>query len=317
MLAAIAATVAVVVMITTAAARHAGAVGVVRLGGAVVDTAALPETIPMRRLDGRYVVDVVVGDVPSAVALLVDTGSPTMLLRTLANQAGAVHVSAVETRSPDGRRASHPVVSLPSLRLGSVRFTSVKAIAAPSRSIPMWIDSGILGANVMSAAAWQFDFRSRRLGIAPTTESLDHIDGAVRLPFRPHSSSSPSPVVELGVGGRRVSFLVDTGFDGGLALHPADLAGADQITLRAGRTQTTDPARLAGAMDHPVDSVIAAVTVRDLPPRPYVIEASERLTAGLGLMGVGFFSDKVLTIDWASNALYLDPQPRQPARPGH
>jgi hypothetical protein len=169
----------------------------------------------------------------------------------------------------------------------------------------------------MRAAVWQIDFRASLLTIAPTVAGLGHVHNAVRLPFRPYSSPSPSPIVELGIEGRQVAFLVDTGFAGGLAIHPRDVAGAQSVRLPAPHPEETEPARLAAIEGPSVVPVLAAVTVRDLPPRLHLIETSVRLTEGLGLMGVGFLSDGVLTIDWASETLYLDPQPNQRAKPSH
>jgi hypothetical protein len=176
-----------------------------------------------------------------------------------------------------------------------VRFSSVGAIAAPAGSVLQWIGAGLLGANAMRAAVWQLDFPARTVTIARSIEGLGHVRGGLRLRFRPHSSSSPSPIVDIGIGKVQVPFLVDTGFDGGLAVHPSD---------------------------HPGGPAVVELSLGDQPSRPQVLKMSDRLTAGLGLIGVGFLADQVLTIDWVSETLYLDPgwRPRtgqdQPAAVG-
>jgi hypothetical protein len=264
-----------------------------------VDSASLPVTVPLRQAGGSHFVDVALGDGPP-VSLLVDTGSPTMVSSALAQHAGAVAVGTIETRSPDGRRATHPVVSIPNLRLGPARFSSVEAIVPPPQSLPRWIGAGVLGVNVMAAAFWQFDFPAGTLTIGSSVEGLSHVRGSLRLPFRPHAPGSPSPVVDLGIGDVHVPFLVDTGFAGGLAVHPADVPGAD-LTPPPGR-QT----------DRPVVPVVVELALDDERPRPHTLETSDRLTSGLGLMGMDFLSDRVLTIDWASRTLYLAPGQRAP-----
>ena len=265
------------------ASRQFAGRGATMLAAATVDVGSLPVTVPLSRSAGQLLIDVSFGDDGPAVPMLLDTGAPTMISEEVAGRLGVSASGSVDEITPDGAQISGHTVALPPVRIGGLKFDHVGAVVVPPyRALALLGTAhGVIGANLMRTAVWQLDFRASLLTIATTVAELDHIDGALRLPFRPYSTSSPSPIVELGVGGRRVAFLVDTGFDGGLAVHPADLTGGGQ------------------------------------PPRRSVILTSERLTEGLGLMGLSHLSGHVLTIDWASETLYLDPQPHQRDEPGH
>jgi hypothetical protein len=175
-----------------------------------------------------------------------------------------------------------------------------------SRSAFLGMARGVIGANLMQTDVWQLDLPARTLTIAEGISDLVHIDGAIGLDFRAFSSSSPSPVVDIGVGAGRLPFLVDTGSDGTLAANPIDLAGAGMTLDLAGSTDSLSVASWSGRNEAMVTPVAGQLTLGDGPPHRRVILATDAL-GRMGIMGTGFLGDYVLTIDWPSRRLYLDP----------
>ena len=70
---------------------------------------------------------------------------------------------------------------------------------------------GLLGAGGMMNGVWQVDYGAGEITVASSVDQLEHIDGAITVPFTPQPGLSPTPLVELPVGNGKLLFIVDTG----------------------------------------------------------------------------------------------------------
>ena len=275
---------------------------------ATLQQGSLPQTVPLRRVAGHLMVDVTLDDAPP-VPMLLDTGAPTSIPSSLAARVGAVPSTSVVVISPDGRLARKETVSVGALRLGPVIYRDVAAVldaVASDSEIGSVAGHGIIGASLMAGAVWQIDAAAGRLTIARNVAELAHVDDAISLPFEHASASSPSPVVHIRIGSGRLAFLVDTGSDGGLAVHPADLVGLG-LDVPASRLERRLLASVSGSQEADVMTVAASLHLGDHDLKPVTLYASEMLTPGMGLAGNAFLDDYILTIDWPAQMLYLDP----------
>ena len=304
---------AIVVFIAVATAvvtwRQSAGQDAIGLMGATLDASSLPVTVPLRRSGGQLLIDVAFGDGGRDEPMLVDTGAATMISAEVAARMGVVASGSVETIGPDGTVVLGRTVRLERLRIGGVTFSEVGAIVVSpgSASVLLGSAAGVIGANVMQRAVWQLDVPAGRLTIADSIAGLGHIDGAISLPFRAASPSSPSPLVDIGVGAGRLPFLVDTGSDGGLAAGASDLAGLGIALDRARPPERMPITSWSGRREALVAPVATRLTLGDGPPRWRVVLATDALARGMGIMGTDFLADFVLTIDWPSRRLYLDP----------
>jgi hypothetical protein len=104
-----------------------------------------------------------------------------------------------------------------------------------------------------------------------------------------------------------LTFLVDTGSDGWLAVHPDDLAAvgikvptdAPAISRLATGARGPFPARLAYVA---ADLELGGLAIPAVP-----VAATDALPRGQGDLGNELLSRFVLTIDWSEGDLYLDP----------
>jgi hypothetical protein len=159
----------------------------------------------------------------------------------------------------------------------------------------------------MSDAVWQLDPARDRLTIASSTAGLDHVDGALRLPFTPSTDASPSPVIELPTATGRLRVVVDTGSDGWLAVHPETLEAAGgtvapDAPTRLASLWTTGPGPFTRIRYGTADVTLGDERVAGMP-----IATIEALESRLGVMGTEFLRHFVVTIDWPGRALFLDP----------
>lgn len=284
------------------------------LAGGIVDRQVLPVVVPYREIAGAIVIDVRLGDETEAVPMVLDTGAPTAITPAVAAALGADRAGSIDLTSADGRIVPADVVTLPRLAIGPLRFVDVGAVITSldeGDPFACLTQAGFIGASLMRDAVWQFDPRSHTVTIVESVEGLDHIEGADRLRLTPASAVSPSPLVELPVGEGSLSFLLDTGFAGWLAVHPDDAAGVGLDLPTDALTVAIRGSSIAGPFITKVQWLTAVggsgartlTTTRSLPP-------------GRGLAGTDYLSRFVVTIDWANETVYLapiaDPAPSAP-----
>ena len=274
-----------------------------------VDAETLPATLPFRTVAGHVVVDALLEDAAEPLGFMFDSGAPVLLAADVADQFAGDPVGGISTRAVDGTIEQSDVVVVDRLTLGDAAFLDV---AGPVG----WVDegnplacvttSGLLGANLMKDAVWQIDYQAERIGIHPSTAGLDHIDEAIALEFRADTETSPSPVVELPVGEETLTFLLDTGSDGALTMHPADLESIGLSLPEDAPTLTILGAGAAGTFTTDLSYLDVGLSLGD-SITTYPVAVSETMQTGVGNIGNTFLREFVVTIDWPGRTVYLDP----------
>ena len=299
-----------VIAVLLFSARGEQDAGLAALRAGTVQQDSLPVTLPIRYVAGQVVVDVRLGDDETALPMLLDTGAPTAISDSLAAIHGGDAAGTVSTLTIDGQVTSSPVVPLRRLRFGPAEFRDVGAVeTAIDRADPLWClaDAGLIGASLMRDAVWQLDYGAQRLTIAPSVEGLDHVEEAIQLDFEPASDVSPSPLVSLPAGEGRLTFLVDTGSDGWLTAHPADLAGVGSELAPDAPAMATLASTAGGRIATRLAWATADVSLGDRQLRDLPVATTTVLPEGQGIMGNAFLDDFIVTIDWPAGVLYLDP----------
>ncbi len=167
---------------------------------------------------------------------------------------------------------------------------------------------GLIGAPLMRNAVWQVDYGAQEITVAANVDQLDHIEGAVALPFTIKDKTlSPSPHVELGVGNGTLEFVVDTGGGIPLTINTADLASVG-VALPDGAPTS---AALAGGAGGSFEMQLGISTI---PIRFGDRELLVPVTVGDGMapgvngnVGHTFLKNFVVTFDWSTQTIHLDP----------
>ncbi|TXS90776.1 PDZ domain-containing protein [Parahaliea maris] len=275
-----------------------------------VDVSSLPITMSYRDVLDHVVVDVAVGD-GEALPFMFDTGAPTYITKEISEaNPGEVVIETV------GAAGGGKLIWSPLERLSSMAVEGKLSIEDPTVQIGWEPDSGLycitphglLGAPAMRNAVWQVNYGTGEITVAASADQLDHIDGAIELPFSVKPKTlSPSPQVELGVGNGTLTFLVDTGGGIPLTINTKDLASvgvevpanAPVSVNLAGGAGGTFEIKLAG-LQLPVN-----VGGRQINTTVFVGDGMAPTTAGN--MGHMFLKNFVVTFDWSQNKMFLDP----------
>lgn len=192
--------------------------------------------------------------------------------------------------------------------LGRANFYDIGAFAtefsAPGQPLHCLSEGGALGSGLMRHATWQTDYQRRRLTIADSIEDLEHVAGAIALPF---TLVNASPAIALRVGSQSVKVLIDTGWNGSIYLADQDVAQLDTKSFRPLSTAEGLIETLQG-MQHIRQTVqqVPVLSVGELTMAQFPVTVSKGNPAQpASLMGNGFLEHFIVTLDWQHQRLYL------------
>ena len=288
-------------------ARQQQEAGADALAGATVE-GPLPVTVPYREVGGAIVIDVTFGEGSRSVPMVLDSGAPTIVSEDLATTFAGEARGTIAGASADGQVVTSDVVRLPQVAIGEAVFRDVGAVVGaiePGNPFRCLSQSGFVGASLMQAAAWRIDPATRSITIAASTDELD-TEGHIRLDVTRSSDVSPSPLFQLGAGQESLAFLADTGSDGWLAVHPADLDG---VGLELPATAPSISVLGHGAAGTFTTRVrwFAPDLVFGGRTQATPLALTEALPRGQGIAGTDFLRHFVVTLAWDEDAIYLEP----------
>ncbi|MFV2064439.1 MAG: aspartyl protease family protein [Chloroflexota bacterium] len=295
--------------------------GLAALEGTSLDESTLPVTVPFSFVAGHIVVEATFEDGEEPVALILDTGAPTILSDELADRVGGDVAGHMITAAIDGTTVTEEIVPVAELRLGDATFTdvgSIKGFLEPDNPLSCISSNGLIGASLMKEAVWQIDYGAKQLTIAPSVDGLDNIDGAIALGFDVADPASPSPRISLLAGDASLTFLVDTGSDGSLTINPDDLAGIGMEVDPSGPALGLVASGAAGSYDARLLFANVDLQLGDLQLDGFPVATIDSLQAGQGNIGNAFLSNYIVTIDWPQGDIYFEPvsdDARPPAPP--
>ena len=284
--------------------------GLDALTATFVPEATLPQAVPFRFVAGHIIVDAIPDGSSEPTSFILDSGAPTTYSHVAADLIAGDTVGTIPVRTIDGSALEVDVVSVSSLRIGGALFGDVAGttgFVAPDNPLSCLSEYGLIGANLLKTAVWQIDYDAQEIIIASSVDGLDHIDGAITFGFGVRSRASPSPVLRFPTGHGDLTFILDTGSDGGLTSNPADLEaigvtvdpyGPRIDLIGAGGAGTSDVSVTYAGVDLELDGIYQA---------NYPVATTDTLRQGEGIIGNGFLDGFIVTIDWPEGTVYLDP----------
>lgn len=275
-----------------------------------IDPTALPVTIPYREIQSHVVIEVAFGD-GDPVPLMFDTGAPTILTPEITNTHGGEVLAEMGGAAGGGRLQWNPLVMIPSMTVGDrlkIENASAETGWSSAGAFYCITQHGLFGAPAMRNAVWQVDYGTKEINVAASVDDLDHIEGAIALPFTWNENTiSPSPIVELGLGDGKLTFIVDTGGGIPLTVNSADFASVGLKVPEGAPTSDTIAGGAAGEFRSTVSGVTLPIRFGETELATTVIVGDGMAPTTQGNMGHGFLKNFVVTFDWSTKMLYLDP----------
>ncbi len=282
-----------------------------------MDEDRLPVTFPYRLVQGHIVVDVAFGD-DDPVPFMLDTGAPTTVAAPIAEKHAGGTIVEMGGRAAGNVLMWSPLKSCPRARIGdSIDVADLAAsIGWDAEGFLCISQNGLLGASTMRNAIWQIDYGDGTVSIARSVDQLEHVKGAIVVPFTHNAKSlSPSPIVELEIGNGELTFIVDSGGGIPLTINSASLAKVGLELPDNAPTSRNLAAGAGGAFEAEYSGMTIPVGIGGRELDTTVLVGDGMAPSTDGNMGHEFLKDYVVTFDWSTKTMYLDPLPEDQVEP--
>ncbi|WP_087016926.1 retropepsin-like aspartic protease [Thaumasiovibrio subtropicus] len=276
------------------------------LPSATIVHQSTPTTVPLTLRYQKLYVDVIINHQP--VTMVLDTGSPTIIDKQLADQLGLQTLS-LQT-GLDGNRLpiSMEKAMLHEMTLGNIEITDFPVLIHDFQRAPVAkciIENGVIGADLLPYFNWQFDVQQHALTIAPRSVPFS-TDGALWHGELVDAGYPHYPIVKYGVGEYFVdNALLDTGFGGLLHINQlaAEAIGPHSM-IAQGFGQLMQS---AGGATKNNDYQQIALENMTIAGKPFAnLESWIRPTPPT-LVGIQLFVSHRLTLDYQNNRISLSP----------
>jgi predicted aspartyl protease len=245
---------------------------------------------------------------------LVDTGAPTVISPQVAQLVKSKIGRNQMVGSGGSQKDSLQLGLLDTVRIGNLTFTQITCIIAPFNQGEIMkcleID-GIIGANLMSTAIWQFDRQAKKITVTDQRKKFRNTKNTEVLPIRLFGWQR-SPLLTVKVN-RQITetILIDTGFGGFFTWSRTTF-------LRAKSRNMLDTTRICVGYGASVESIfgkdIDSATYRmNLHEIAYGKQIITNPVAEIDLddgskFGVDWFDLYLITIDFKNGKIALTPR---------
>jgi len=241
---------------------------------------------------------------------LLDTGAPNVLDQGTLEALGIPAYTYGMVSDAYGKRDRLSFAITNRFTIGPLQHKKVGALIADFRSVPIFdcmeID-GLIGANMMRKSVWQFDFRQKMIHVAPSVDYFE-LDQAEQLPIR--SKNTGTPVTNIRLGSTLLkNQTVDFGSGNGITILKDKITEPmvqDTVAISYGNAGT-------GLYGSRQDTVYYLRTDSLQIGLDFLSSAVLRVRKNTnGLLGLRFWRNYRVTIDWSAGILYLEPNGDKP-----
>ena len=242
-------------------------------------------------------------------SFILDTGAPTVISNELAQELGIKPAGKGKARDSQGASSSLGFAAIDSIGIGDLQFLNTGAAIADlhqSSEIACFHVDGLIGANLMRKAVWQFDYERHIITITSSRDSLTIPSNAQIIKFRQARTGTPLMDVQLN-GQTDHNVTIDLGSTGDFVSSVATL----ELLKKDGLSTNTYSygAGTSGLYGHGKDdttwyAVIHSIGIDSLKLTNQVVSFT---TKAVKTIGTNFFKNYRLIFDWSANELTMIP----------
>ena len=278
----------------------------------VIDPAQLPASFPFQEIQSHVVVPVAFGDEEPQLFMF-DTGAGTFILPEAETAHGGTVIGRTQAEAGGGAMVTNDLLTLKSPMTvgGAVRIDNA-LVNAPwdASGGALWCvaPAGLFGAPAMNHAVWQVDYGTHQINVAATVDQLEHITDAIAVPFTVQQPAlSPTPHVTLPIGTGTLEFLVDTGGGIPIIIDPEALKSVGVEVPADAPAVVSSVTGAGGTFESELPFVEVPITFGDSTLDVPIGVGAGFAPGVAGNIGHEFLKNFVVTFDWSTNTMYLDP----------
>ncbi len=241
-----------------------------------------------------------------------DTGSPTILDQTVAEELDLKIIGENTGRDANGNEVSMKIAVADSITFGGTVFYDVPVMVHDSASVPLskcYISNGVLGSELLPGSAWRLDLSQASLKIASHINELPALEGTKSTPLNLFGYPF-APIVDYSIGRYSDKALFDTGNASEVALF-ADIERdkwvrkeIDPKTIEEGRGRLGTSAGGIGDVVPLKNFQIKALSVGN-----YAIGRTQVQSRPIPptLIGAGILKSHTVTLDYPNAQFLISP----------
>jgi len=242
-------------------------------------------------------------------SFILDTGAPNVISKELALQLGIEVAGSGKARDSQGNTASLGFAAIDSIGIGDLQFLNTGAMIADLRQsaeVACFHVDGLIGANLMRKALWQFDYERHVITITNDRDSLAIPSNAKTLKF--HPSRIGIPLIDVMLNGQSDhNVTVDLGSNGDFCSSVATLKMLKKSGLHTNTYSYgfgTSGLYGRGQEDTTWYAVVPSLCLDSMTLPNQIVSFSEK---GAKTIGTNFLKNFRLIFDWSSNELTMIP----------
>ena len=175
-------------------------------------------TFPFEMKNGFVIVPVEINN--RDYNFLLDTGTPTLVSKELAEHLNLKVIDAVNAADVYDNKQQNTYARLESVKIGGVDFTGTTALINDFKAVSIWSSLGIdgfIGSNLMQHAVWDIDFDKKQITITDNESKLDLPKTIIENKL--FIGVAGAPAIACKINGKKIwNFAVDLGYNGGIVV---------------------------------------------------------------------------------------------------
>jgi len=151
---------------------------------------------------------------------LLDTGSPTLVSKELAESLNMIVIDSVNTSDVYNSSQQNKYTRLNTIKIGTIDFIETVALINDFNATPMWASlnvDGFIGANIMQHAIWDINFDKKQITITDNESKLSLPKNLIENKLFIGVAGIPSIACEIN-GEKIWNFPVDLGYNGDIVI---------------------------------------------------------------------------------------------------
>lgn len=263
--------------------------------------------VPFKMRMGLIVLDVEING--KMYEFIVDTGAPNVISSELAAELGVKPAVNQKAKDSQGDKSNLGFGEIPDMVIGGIHFLNTGTAIADlkqSAEISCLTENGLIGANLMKKAVWEFDYQHKIITITSSKNMLEIPAEAKVVPFKQQITGTPMiNIYYNGIEDKNVTF--DLGSNGTIASSSQVLK---EINTREKIATTygvgSNDAGLFGQSkaDTVAFGLVPEVKFGDLTLPDQVISFSEKKARTIGTK---IFENYRIIIDWEAEEITMIP----------
>ena len=150
---------------------------------------------------------------------LIDTGAPTVISQAIYNELNLKPEMKKKVTDSQNQKQTQIFTLLPEMKVGDIIFNNIPAAVVDwteNYTLMCFKLDGILGANQMEGAIWEFNYKEEKVEVTKDLSNFDTTAYEYEIPFEPRLQKNP--LVKMKLYDKTITLIFDTGSNGGINL---------------------------------------------------------------------------------------------------